>query len=201
MKNQNKEARRIEIENAAYSVIEKKGYKGASMLAIAKQASASNETLYKWYGTKQNLLSSMVEENAKKAGNLLSACLTNDSAPLQTIQDVGPILLEIVTSDKAIILNRAAAVDVYETGALGETIASGGKRAVKKILAQVFDKAQATGLMRFEDAEEVADIYISLLIGDLQIERVIGVRSSLTKEERSTRANRAHTLILQLFGT
>ncbi|MCW9034702.1 MAG: TetR/AcrR family transcriptional regulator [Rhodospirillales bacterium] len=200
MKHDKKEARRIEIEVAAYKVFKEKGYKGASMLAIAKQAKASNETLYKWYGTKSTLFSSMVKENAKEAKKLLEDCLESNVDPLQTIQQLGPILLKIVTGEKAIILNRAAVGDVYETGTLGKTIAAGGKEAVTKMLAQVFDKARSAGLLQFEDAQEVANTYIALLIGDLQIERVIGVRDVLSADEMKERSDRAYDLILRLFS-
>ncbi len=200
MKNDKKEARRVEIEAAAYKVIEEKGYKGASMLAIAKHAKASNETLYKWYGTKPNLFSSLVEENAKEAEKVLKKCLESNADPLQTIRNLSPILLGIVTGEKAIVLNRAAVGDIYETGTLGKTIASGGKNAVTKMLAQVFDKARSAGLLQFEDTQEVADIYISLLIGDLQIERVIGVRDLLHEDEMTARSERAYELIMRLYG-
>lgn len=46
-------ARRERIEETAYAVLKESGYKAASLLAIARRASVSNETLYNWYGNKQ----------------------------------------------------------------------------------------------------------------------------------------------------
>ena len=65
MKQENQEKRRRQIEAAAYDVLRQKGYRATSMLAIAKEAGASNETLYKWYGNKQNLFQALVIANAQ----------------------------------------------------------------------------------------------------------------------------------------
>ncbi|WP_404927319.1 TetR/AcrR family transcriptional regulator [Mesorhizobium sp. ORM16] len=62
-------ARRERIEEAAYAVLRETGYKSASLLAIAKRASASNETLYNWYGNKQTLFRSLIEANAERQGS------------------------------------------------------------------------------------------------------------------------------------
>ena len=56
MKSETRTERQKQIESAAYLVLEKKGFSGASMLAIAKQAKASNETLYRWYKDKNGLV-------------------------------------------------------------------------------------------------------------------------------------------------
>ena len=55
MREEKKSLRQQQIEDAAYEVLEAKGYDGTSMLGIARQARASNETLYNWYGDKQGL--------------------------------------------------------------------------------------------------------------------------------------------------
>ena len=200
MRSERRERRRQEIEAAAYALLAEKGYKATSMLSIAKRASASNETLYKWYGTKAVLFRAMVDDNAKGARNLLEEFRAEGADPLGVVRRLGPILLGIVTDDKAIALNRAAAGDVYETGQLGEAIAAGGKRTVLPLLREVFDQARAAGLMDYCDQDDVAEIYLSLLIGDLQIARVIGVQPPLTKAEINARAERACQLLLRLLG-
>lgn len=48
MREEKRSLRQQQIEAAAYEVLEAKGYGGTSMLGIAKQARASNETLYNW---------------------------------------------------------------------------------------------------------------------------------------------------------
>lgn len=200
MKEERRAERRRAIEAAAYEMLAEKGYKATSMLAIAKRAAASNETLYKWYGNKQALFLSMVEANAREASELLARCLDRNDDPLAAVRRLGPLLLRIVLGEKAVALNRAAAGDAHETGQLGRTIAAGGKQAVLPMLARVFGRARAQGRMRFDDASEVAEIYSGLLIGDLQIERVIGVRDVPGEAEIEARSERACDLVLKLFA-
>lgn len=175
------------------------GYKATSMLAIAKKAAASNETLYKWYGNKQSLFLSLVQENARAVRELLSD-ISNDD-PIDTMRVLGPQLLRLVTSERAVALNRAAVGDVHDSAVLGKTIARGGRDSVAPLIANMFERARKLGLLSFDDADEVAGTYISLLIGDLQIQRAIGARGPLKAKEIKTRAERAGNLIMQIYAT
>lgn len=200
MRKENQENRRQQIEAAAYALLQEKGYKSTSMLAVAKRAGASNETLYRWYGNKQALFSAMVKTNARKAEELVRTFQADGTDPLQTIEQLGPVLLRIVTGERAISLNRAAAGDVHETGTLGGLIAEGGKRTILPLLVGLFQQADSEDLFACDDPAEAADIYLSLLIGDLQIERVIGVRGEMSDAQIRKRARRAYQLTLQVFA-
>jgi AcrR family transcriptional regulator len=54
------EARRKEILDAAFRVFAEKGFNGATMLAIARRAKASKETLYAWFGNKDRLFDTLL---------------------------------------------------------------------------------------------------------------------------------------------
>lgn len=192
--------RRRQIEAAAYELLAEKGYEATSMLAIAKRANASNETLYRWYGNKQTLFEALVQENAREVEESLRACLNDGGDPLQTLKAVGPRLLRLVTGDKAVVLNRAAASDVAGTGDLGRAIATAGRATVAPLLSAVLDRARDNGLLEFDAGDDIASIYIGLLIGDLQIRRVIGVCGPLSTREIKGKADRALALLLRLFG-
>jgi len=191
-------ARRARIEEAAYSVLKEAGSKSTSLLAVARRASASNETLYKWYGNKQGLFRALVEANAREARLLLEDSLHRSGDPLQTLATLGPILLALVTGEKAIILNRAAASDVSDTGTLGQSIARFGRETIAPLVRDLLTTARQRGVIACDDPGEAAEIYFSLLIGDLQIRRVIGVVGELSTKEADRRARRAFELFLAL---
>ena len=201
MKQENQEKRRRQIEAAAYDVLRQKGYRATSMLAIAKEAGASNETLYKWYGNKQNLFQALVIANAQDVVDHLDRSIAESGTVADTMAYLGPALLTLVTSDKAIALNRAAAADVDETGTLGKTIADAGRETVAPLIGEVFDQARTLGELSFDDSQEIVELYLNLLIGDLQIRRVIGAMPKLTKAGIRKRADRAWRLVLHLYGT
>lgn len=193
--------RRVAIEEAAFAVLLEKGYKAASILEIARRAGASNETLYKWYGNKQGLFAALVEANARTVADLLRARLEGEAAdPIETLRDVGPLLIELVTGERAVALNRAAVGDVHDTATLGPALARAGRQTVAPLIASVLERARRAGLIVHVDDEPVAETYIALLIGDLQIRRATGVLDPLTPAETEARAVRALTLLLTLYA-
>lgn len=192
--------RRQQIRAAAYELLEEKGYKATSMLAIAKRAKASNETLYAWYGNKQGLFSTLIQENASEVASSLETALSSGSDIHATLSRVGPLLLRLVTSEKAIILSRAAAADVNDTGVLGESLAQLGRDTVAPLLQKVFTQARKEGTLKFKTSDKVVDVYLGLLIGDTQIRRATGSLENLTKAEINLRASRALKLFVQLYS-
>lgn len=195
-------ARRLAaIKEAAFEVLAEKGYKAASMLEIARRAKASNETLYKWFGNKQGLFKALVEDNAREARDLLEKALSDGSDPVDALSRLGPVLLGIVTGEKAVALNRAAAGDVFETATLGGTIAEYGRETIVPLLTAVFERAGKDGLLTVDDPREAAETYINLLIGDLQIRRVVGVSSPPTREEAEARTARALAHLRRIYGS
>ena len=188
--------RRIQIETAAYGLLSLKGYKATSMLEVAKRAKASNETLYKWYGNKQGLFLSMVERSVAASRELLVSSLEGDQDLAAILDTFGPQLLQMLTSQRTIVLNRAAAGDVHDTGMLGRTITEGGRDAILPILAQVFDISEPKGMTGYEAAE----LYLDILISDLQIRRVIGVLPMLSETDVKARSDRARDIVLKLIA-
>lgn len=200
MRPENQAARRRAIQQAAYELLAEKGYAATSMLAVAKRAGASNETLYKWYGNKQALFRSLVEANAHEVAELLRDGLSAKRNPWATLKSVGPVLLRLLTSDRAIALNRAAVMDADETGMLGRTLADAGRNSVVPLIARVFEEGRAGGQMTFDSIEDATETYVGLLVGDVQIRRAIGVLASLGEAELHRRSDRALKLTKKVFG-
>lgn len=190
--------RQRQIESAAYAVLEEKGYAGTSMLAIARRARASNETLYNWYGDKTGLFRALVARNAAEVKTMLEDRIAAGGNALQTLQTLGPLLLGVLTGARAVALNRAAAAD--PSGELGAAIAAEGRETVAPLVARVFDQARSQGHLAFTDLNAATEVYLNLLIGDLQIRRVIGRLAEPNEAERKRRSAKAIRLLLKLFG-
>ena len=80
-----------------------------SMQAVAREAKASMETLYSWYGDKTGLYQALVADNAVQIEVALIEAKTAD--PVAMLEDIGERLFDMVTSERAVALNRAAAAD------------------------------------------------------------------------------------------
>lgn len=192
----NREDRRVQIETAAYGLLALKGYKATSMLEVAKRAKASNETLYKWYGNKQGLFLSMVTRNTEASKNLLTESLETELPLQEILATFGVQLLTMLTGQRAVVLNRAAAGDVHDTGTLGRTLSEGGRSTIIPLLSQLIARENPKTM----SPEEAAEVYLDLLIGDLQIRRVIGALPLLKEAEIKARSDRALTLMLRMIA-
>jgi AcrR family transcriptional regulator len=153
---------------------------------VARRARASNETLYNWYGNKQGLFRSLVEANAGEVKALLENDLAQDRPPEATLKALGPLLLGLLISDKAITLNRAAAAD--PSGELARELTQAGRDTVAPLIADVFVKARDAGILSFDHAGQAVGLYLDLLVGDLQIRRVLGAVPAMTQSEIERRA-------------
>jgi AcrR family transcriptional regulator len=193
MREETKKRRHEAIAAAAYTLLAEKGYDGASMLSIAKMAKASNETLYRWYGDKQGLFRALVQDNAAQIADELGQAIRRNDDPMQTLERVAPVFLTMLLGERAVLLNRAAASE--PTGELGVALSAGGRDVVQPLFKDVMmgvakgDNAQA---------EMLTGAFLGLLVGDLQIKRVIGVHPVLTQAQIDARVTGALRLFRKL---
>lgn len=188
--------REVEIYEAAYELLSQNGYGGASMLRIAKAAKASNETLYRWYGDKDGLFKAMVRENAAETRRLLDEALSSRTDPWTTLESIAPVFLRMILGEKAILLNRAAAAD--PSGALGAAISGGGRNEVMPLLDELMRRlCLDTG----SNPKDATDWFLSLLVGDLQIRRVIHERSALSERDIDNRCKAGLAAFRRLLGS
>ena len=198
MKADKRTARMREIEAVAYDLIAAHGFEGTSMLAIAKVAKASNETLYRWYGDKRGLFLSMVQANTQEVRAALDAALQPDADPVAGLRQVAPVLLGMLLGEKAIALNRAAASD--PTGALGQALAAGGREEVFPLLQQLLGAAIRQGVVSQPQSGEIGTLFMHLLVGDLQVRRVIGTLPEPSAETVARQAGCAMDQLAALCG-
>ncbi len=196
MRDETKLARQREIETAAYAVLEEKGYGGTSMLAIAQKARASNETLYNWYGDKLGLFRALVARNAEEVVALIRDRIAGQGDPIETLAILGPKLLQLLLSPRAVALNRAAAADA--SGELGLALSTAGREATAPMIGNVLEQARDKGKLAFQSTEDAVALYLDLLVGDLQIRRVIGRQAALDAAAREARAARALSRLILL---
>ena len=194
----NTQADRIKrIEDAAFALVVEKGFLNMSMLAVAKAAKASNETLYRWYGDKTGLFEALVKRNADTVKTALSQALQDGLAPLARLEAIGPVLLAMVQDERAVSLNRAAAADA--TGRLGQALAAGGREVVFPLIRQTCADAVQAKELSDTNSAEIAQTYLTLLIGDVQIRRAIGVLDPLSFAQIASRSEHALAVLKKLY--
>jgi AcrR family transcriptional regulator len=197
MRDETKAKKQEQIEQAAYALLEQYGYEGISMLKIAKQAKASNETLYRWYGDKKGLFYALVESNARHVKAFLQNKVGDQGPALETLDELGPILLDLLLGDRAVALNKAAAGD--PSGELGKALAKSGRDEIVPLIAKTFDRLCVEEISPPAEPAKMTELYLRLLLGDLQVRRVTGAISKPSKTEIEKRSREAQSMIYKII--
>lgn len=173
-----------------------------TMTAVARRASCSKETLYKWFGDRDGLLTATVQWQASKVRVAPVDGKGLDLASLTaSLERFASDWLKVISSDTSIALNRVA---VSHAGSgkdnLGAVVLENGRFALAKRLKPVLEAGRRTELLDFADAETAFRTFFGLVARDVQIRLLLGDRLELTEAAIGGDAARATQQFLALFG-
>ena len=173
-----------------------------TMTAVARRASCSKETLYKWFGGRDGLLTATVQWQASKVRVVPVDGEKLDLASLTaSLEGFASDWLKVISSDTSIALNRVA---VGHAGSgkddLGAIVLENGRFALARRLKPVLVAGKQAGLLDFTDAETAFRSFFGLVARDVQIRLLLGDRLELTEATIGGDAVRATQQFLALFG-
>lgn len=200
MKAASRDKRRDEIMNVAIDVLAERGYRDASMLEVARRASASKETLYAWFGDKRGLFEAVIRRNAQSVQAVLARHLEGDASTERVLMDFGRALLQLLLGDSAVAINRAAISEARSDPSFARILARAGREATLPGFVRFLELCQDQGTLSMEDPAEAAEDYLGLLLGDIQIRRLLGVSAVPRKGQIEARAARAAKSFLRLYA-
>lgn len=178
------------------------GGDGFSMAAVCRRASCSKETLYNWFGGRDELLAATVRWQASKV-RLPSP--ERDDLSLETLEarlaDFGESWLSVLTGDVSIALNSLAVSHASaDKSGLGKTVLDNGRFAIGKRVKPVLDMARGAGLLAFEDTEAAFRTFFGLVVRDVQIRSLLGDKPLPGRKALRAEAETAAKQFLALYG-
>jgi AcrR family transcriptional regulator len=193
-------ARQGEVLDAVLALL-LEGADTLTMTAVARRASCSKETLYKWFGDRDGLLTATVRWQASKVreGNWDRQHL--DAAALsESLEAFAANWLAVISSRTSIALNRVA---VSHAGSgrsdLGRIVLENGRFAIGERLKPLLEAARDAGLLAFDDTETAFRTFFGLVGRDVQIRLLLGDRLAPSRAEISADARRAVGQFMTLF--
>ncbi len=193
-------ARQTEVLDVALRLLVEGG-DSSTMTAVARRASCSKETLYKWFGDRDGLLTATVQWQASKvrAGNYDRQRL--DAAILrESLEGFAINWLSVISSSTSIALNRVA---VSHAGSgksnLGSIVLANGRFAIGERLKPLLEAGRTAGLLSFEDTEEAFRTFFGLVGRDVQIRLLLGDTLKLSAAAIEVDAKRAVDQFFTLF--
>nr|WIE94279.1 TetR/AcrR family transcriptional regulator [Mesorhizobium sp. WSM4875] len=190
------------VLNAALRLLVEEG-DNLTMTAVARRASCSKETLYKWFGDRDGLLTATVQWQASKVRVAPVDRKGLDLAWLTaSLERFAADWLRVISSDTSIALNRVA---VGHAGSgkddLGAIVLQNGRFALARRLKPVLEAGREAGLLDLEDAETAFRTFFGLVGRDVQMRLLLGDRLQLTEATIGGDAARATQQFLALYGS
>lgn len=186
-----------QILDAASELLKKGGLQAVTTAALARKAKCSKDTLYTLFKDRDAILAALVERQASALNATIDE-MDPASSPGDALIAAGAQLLELLISDAALAINRAALADA--SGALSRILIDAGKnRSAPKIMSLI-RQMDDQGDIAVIDVTETYRTFYGLLIGDRQILALHRVKDAgLNRESCSAIARRAVRRLVLLY--
>lgn len=160
--------------DVATEVFLEKGFKGASMIDIARRAGASKQTLYARYPSKAALFAALVERRA--SGLFQAIGPLDDSRTLrETLLQFGYSLLDLILSNQTIGLYRVVIAECIESPELGELFWNLGPGRTRAILADYLRVQQQKGVIQCGNPHQAVSILHALIVSEVSFRVTLGL--------------------------
>ena len=188
--------RREAVLDAAYAVLSEQGYEGTSMLAVARRAGASKETLYSWFGSKAGLFAAVVRLGAARTDAVVPAANVDPRAdPRPALVAMMTNLLTLLTGERSVTLNRAA----ITAPDLAEVLLAQGRHRTGPLIAGHLQALSDAGVLTLDDPEAAFRTLYGLVVTDSQIRVLLG-EPAPHPAEIAARAERGVDQFLTLYA-
>ncbi len=179
------------------------GEKALTTAGVARAANCSKESLYKWFGDRDGLLSAMIGFQASKVRTFEAHAGRLDAARLRDLLvTFAHDLLDVLAGDVSLALNRLAIGQASRDGSkLGHMLQERGRSQIGKRAGALLEAARRARLVRFDDADEAYGTLYGLIVSDLHLRMLLGEPISAKDRNFDRRAEKAIDAFLRLYGT
>ena len=178
------------------------GERALTTAGVARAANCSKESLYKWFGDRDGLLSAMIAYQAGKVRTVEAGTgdLTAEGLKRHLVAFARD-LIDVLSGEVSLALNRLAIGQASrEGGKLGRLLRERGRRQIGRRAAGLLEAGRKAGLIAFEDAGEAYGALYGLVVSDMHLRMLLGEDAGALRQEFSPRAEKAVAAFLTLYG-
>lgn len=173
-----------------------------TMNAVASRANCSKETLYKWFGDRDGLLTAIVQWQASKVKiDLPNGEGLTWKGLRESLERFAARWLAVLSSDVSIALNRTAVSHAVSSKSdLGTIVLTNGPFAMAHRLKPVLEMGRQAGLLKFDNIDEAFRAFFGLVVRDMQIRALLGDEVTPSLVDIDQDAARATKQFFALYG-
>lgn len=167
--------RRAAILSAGMAVFLEYGYHGASIDEIVRRAGGSKRTIYRYFGSKDELFGQIVTELASQMTAPLDAGAVAGRPLAEALDLLGRQYLEVLLRPESLALFRIVVAEGVRFPELAAIFYRCGPGYATRRLADYLRQQQALGKVQIDDIELAARQYISLVRSDIHLRAALGL--------------------------
>lgn len=190
------ELRREEILSAARDVFFASGFAGASVDAVIARIGGSKRTIYAYFGNKEQLFATVVEEISRRAMGSLAEDDGFHPELEATLQDMGRRYIAVILSPDALQLYRTVVAEGSRFPQLAKVFFETGPGRASANLAQAFERMATRWGLHGQDHQQLAEHFLGMIRDDLHLKVVLGLHPHPTPAEAEASVAAAVALFL-----
>ncbi len=195
------EKRREEIAAVAERVFLRRGFAETTMQIIAEEAGASKETLYRHFGSKEELFSEVIRNRSARITGRDDGKLCFEGLPREILRDLGRNLLRFLVSPDSRSLYRAVVAEVPREPELGRIFYTEGPARLLSQLAHYLAAATRLGTLCCPEPELAAKLFLGSIVSNYQILGLVAPdEDAFTDEKMLVHVNEAVSMFLARYG-
>lgn len=194
--------RQSEVLESALALLVEGGEKALTTAKIASASNCSKESLYKWFGDRDGLISAMMAFQGSKVG---AAVGQEDLGSAAAFKDYlvrfASELLSVLAGDISLALNRLAIGQASnEASPLGPLLIENGRGVIEAKAVGFLNSAAEKNYLHFDDARQTYHVLYGLIVRDAHVRLLLGERRELVMKNFERDAQTAIAQFYQLYG-
>ncbi|MGE8131737.1 TetR/AcrR family transcriptional regulator [Methylobacterium sp. NPDC080182] len=192
--------RRAEIAAVAERLFLDHGFSDTTMKMVALEAGASTETLYRHFGTKEDLFIEVVNTRAKDLRGKIDQDLDGIGSLPAVLTAVGTNLYEAMIMPEMFALGSIVVAEVRRNPPLGDAFYAVAPGHTFQKLTAYLTKAGERGEFVGDDTELAANMFIGMIIGKITPVRLfIPHRDTSSQAQKPRHVSEAVRIFLSVY--
>jgi TetR/AcrR family transcriptional regulator, mexJK operon transcriptional repressor len=160
---------------AAAKLFLEHGYEPVSMDAIAAAADVSKRTVYSYFDSKTTLFSAILLAHCNSMGGIALPEHFAGHDPRKVLTDFGRVFLKMITSPRAVAMQRVIFREVDRLPEVGKIFFQNGPQRHITKLAEYLKQAESEGKLKVGDPVRAAFLFMSIVKAPFHLQQLCGL--------------------------
>lgn len=192
-------AKRVQIIAGARSVFLARGYEGASMSLIAREAGVSKSTLYVYFTNKEALFAAFIQTECRLQSAGTFDILDGSGAAVEVLPTFGRLLLQFLLHWQTQAVRTLVIAESGKFPELGRAFYESGPRVGIARLKDFLTRRIEAGELDIDDPLLAASHFMNLCHGDLLLMRQMNVIETATPQRIGYIIDQAVDIFLKAY--